>query len=271
MRGSHLIFVFIFLLGFAGCVLRTPPEASGGHRLPGTEDVRPEGELSFSLSPDGEWILYPSQRGTPFEPVFVAYRVATGESWDIALDDRATALATAGQGPDMKMDCWSQNGGQILLPGASATFVAEVPPGDLRWRVEPGLVSRPSPRVSNSRFSLTRPSLLEVALVDAARGHRVLARHRAQDALATGLNIDHMAPSPDGRYLAYVVVEVQGSFSTAPMAFLLDIQRDSQVEPKLLAAPVVGPVQWAPDGAKAYAFVRGTARTQGIYRWSGFD
>lgn len=248
-----------------------------GEKLAGTDDILPQGDQNFSVSPDGIWILYPIARTNPFEPAYILYDLKKQERHEIGLSARVRDLAAEGRGPLVRAGCWSPDGTQVFLPGNNILYVLDVGSTNLQWDVIEQVDSQEflyyyecpslSPDDITSIIRVYQPSDLEIQLVDVQNPEIILARHQA---LGIGVNrIDFQYPtvSPDGNQIAYIVNEYRGSFIGSSQGYILNIILEEPAGPQFLANPIFGPVRWSPDNNFVYASASGSSDSKGIYRW----
>jgi hypothetical protein len=162
------------------------------------------------------------------------------------------------------------------LPGDGILFIANVKEPQSGWTVTEPSDARefatyykcmPPDGDPNSRIAVRTRSDSEVELVDSADPSRVLATHRIRDIAATRIQVGDLTLSPDGAWLGYTVTEHRGSFVAPVRGYVLELAAPGRHEPRLLAAPVFGPIRWSTDGRAAYACVGGDGQTSAVYRW----
>lgn len=268
VRLGPVWFLICLSVALLGCA-EASESAVAGQPLAGTSDLEAMEETNFSVSPGGEWILYRSNRGSAFNPVFVLYDIAAEQGWDIPMSPQAQEAAEEGRGPLMTVSCWSLDQAAAGLRGDGRLFRTELPPGEVMWYVAPpDLQWRPWPPASTSApYAVRQESRRLVALVNVSTGE-VLETHRAQSLTATGIRAEHLSLSPDRAYLTYAVSEEQGSFTLPTRGYLLPLHAGPPGEALLLAVGVLGPVRWHPDGDVLFAAI---GRDHGLFRWSLSD
>jgi hypothetical protein len=260
----------------SGCSTVVDPIRTGGEALPGTEDIRPPGwEENFSISPDGLWLVYPSEHGTPFTPVYGFYDLTRHTRHEIGLSERARELAAEGHGPLMRAGCWDPDGRRVVLPGDGVLFVATVGSNPLEWMVETAdqearrfyydCPNRAGEADSHVRF--LQRSARAIDVVDARDSTRVLARHRLGLLIVERMAVSYPTLAPDGSKVAYVVRNFFG-FGGLSYGYVLDLASGLHAKPRLLAAPVYGPIHWSPDSHVAYACVGYGRQGTSVYRWT---
>ena len=271
--GAIYFFDWRILLGGPKTV---DPSNTAVEFLEGTNDIRITGEQNFSISPDGTWILYYSEQGNPFEPVYVLYDIEKRERHGVGLSSRAKDLAAEGRGPLRDIGCWDRSGEKVVLREEIILFALDVSSNHLEWEVLENVDAatlsyyRNCPSTSpqfESKVKVNQASPKEVHLVDAQNPERILATHEAHGATVHRILIQYPTISPDGKHVAYIVTEFRGTFVASSYGYILDITPESPTEAKPLADPVFGPIRWSPDSAFVYASAREFRKGDGIYRW----
>jgi hypothetical protein len=271
-----LCFVFVLAVVGVGWKIMMPDDSvtvalGAGKKLTGTDDITD----NFSVSPDGEWIVYSSKHGTPFKPLYVLYNVKKQERHEIGLSPRAKEISAGGLGP-LGVGCWSSDGTQVFLPtGLKALVMADVRAGELQWVVLEDVEQSKwryyfyeCPKLSDatSAVHVIQRSPSEAEIVDIRTG-RILATYRTQNILQTDIDIEYIIISPDGKHIAYLVDEHTLGWGVTPYrGYILDIWSGGAAEPEFLATGVLGPIRWEPDGNTVYAAV-GYGDDTSIYVW----
>jgi hypothetical protein len=244
------------------------PATMGGKKLVGTEDI----DESFSISPDGKWLLYDSIHGSSFKPVYALYNIAEQKRQEIKLSPRALEIAANGHGP-LGAACWNAESTQVSISTSSSLFMLDVTMEELqmvvfeddendkyRYYDECPNLSRPA-----SLVRAVQHSPREIHIVDAGNPQRILARHKAgilMHLLEIGESFSY---SPDGKRVAYLVGGAR-FFGTPSRGYLLDIKSADVVQPRLLAAPVYEPIRWGSDSNTVYARAE-SGKELSIYEW----
>ncbi|MEX0895973.1 MAG: hypothetical protein WDZ94_03470 [Patescibacteria group bacterium] len=255
------------------------PSLSGGKLLIGTDDISASGGQNFSLSPDGNKLIFQSKKGTPFLPTYVLIDLATQARREISFSPQAQAMLDQRAGPLGRTGCWDTEGKKVFLPGSDmmTLYFAEVESTQIQWEI----IKNPSedeyqlyyecPNWSAyeipSVVQVTQLSDREAHIIDVRDPGKILARHK------TGLTtsrilIDELTISPDGNWLGYTVHQYRGSFVGATQGYILNISSAETAEPQLLANPVFGPFQWDPQRNSVYTAARGLSKDSSIYQWS---
>lgn len=267
------------------------PAETGGRLLPGTGNLAYSSGHPMSISPDHRWLLFAreateepaSSDAAPhsIEPLgaYVLYDLSTERGIGIAVSEEVAELVASGRSmvlPDG--GCWQETGSglRVLLRGSVGTAFAVDPLDDApTWQVIEvdretmqdacpisGASRRPVNRVG--RFEIEGRDTRSVQIRSATNPATIFARHSSAP-ISTGLQVDHVRLSPDGRRLAYSINNALGSFVSNSVLFVVagDASSGSAAS---LASPVYA-VDWAPDGSTLYAVVR-VERTLAIYRWT---
>lgn len=246
-------------------------EAPDALLLPGTEDIAASADQNFALSPDGNWLSYTSSLGNAFEPQVVIYDLRSSRRHVVAATADAADLAAQGFGPLLHGGCWSNDSRALALPGDVALFeVAPIGPGaelsgrraDAASQARALQCQQGGARAADAvRAEQRGPQ--DVALVRVDAPHDEVARFSGSNPTTTNVEIRFLTTSPDGRHIAYVVAERQGSFVVS-RGYLHDIAApDGQ---RLIAQPVFGPLRFSYDGSRLYGFTE-TRAGRGIYQW----
>jgi hypothetical protein len=275
---SRYITLVSVIACFGACNLKSSSLPLGAAVLPGTEDVAPQGDENFALSPDGQLLLYPSGRGSWVDPVFVLYDLSTHEGHDLPLDPETRALAGRGEGPLFRARCWDEGGRRIVFAGSGGYFVADIGAGaaSLRWVAErdlPAMERRRFAALSEAPDDPHAVSVAQQAPTRAAIVRRsdltVVAEHEPEGFLVTRLFIEHVTVSPDIRRVAYVVQELRGSFAVPARGYMVSLAAVGGTAggPRLLGASVHGPMRWTPDSRTLYACVELAGRNAALVEW----
>jgi hypothetical protein len=246
------------------------PVTMGGEKLPGTEDI----DRDFSISPNGQWIVYPSKHGTFYNPLLVLYDVKKRERDEIGLSPKAKELSAMGFWL-LGVGCWNSDSTQVFLPALDnpyTLFMADMRAEELQW--EAIEVDRQTYYHYEDCLSLSdaanyiriiQHSPREILLVDAENPQKILASHKAAIPMRR-INVEgDLSYTPDGEPLGWVgdlsyspdfkqvayVVEGDLLFSTPGRGYVLDLK--SAGRPRFLGAPVYGPIRWGPDSNTIYA------------------
>lgn len=250
------------------------PTRTGGVELMGTDDISSANDRDFSLSPDGKWLTYLAEPGNPFEPKYVLYDIQKQEKRAIGLSPRARELAREGSGPLTRAGCWNSDGTRVFLPG-SFLFFANTVSRELQWEVNEKADAQESryyyecplhsPEVA-SLIKIIQKSPKEIEIVDARNPQRIFARHETDNPTIDRIAIRDMTASFDSHWITYVLEQYRGSFIAPSRGYILNISLSETPAPRLLTAPVFGPIFWSPDNTTVYASTR-LGDERGIYRW----
>lgn len=291
MTLSIVIFLLLWMLGLAGCA-RSPvassPLRTNGELLSGTTDVAVAGDVNFSLSPSGRWLVYLSSQGTPFTPLYILYDLKSQFRYEIEFSAAALQLAEQGLGPLNQLACWHSTETQVMLPAGDGLFfvasldeMASENQQDSRivWQVIEGEAVERSqqkfecPNGSEAEdipLTVRQLSSRDVEIVLRSDPTILLAHHQASNLLTSEIRISHLAISPDRQRVSYLVTEYQGSFVLPTQGFRLNLALQEQKQPFLLVAPVYGSLRWAGDSHTLHGVVndRGSSILgTGIFQW----
>ncbi len=283
----------VCLGAIAGCVDERSPEVTGGRLITGTQGLDYLGGRSFSLSPDGRWVLF--ARDTVLEPpawdqTFEEMARRTLEAYMI-LDMEGGGAARLQLGEDVvaflkrevsvhhRGGCWvpSGQGWQASLGWAIDGHLGFEPNLEgPRWRIVPAdrdlvrescrfnerYVSGP---VRVGPFLIVEPRGERVLIVDGDRPERVAAEHRAP-LIAGGVSISDITLSPDGTRISYIVNTEAFGFARNSEGYVLG---SIAGEPQLhFLSPHVSTMRWTPNSASLLANARGADGRRAIFRWS---
>lgn len=284
--------VIVFGL-IAGCarnlMLAVPisidPNSTGGTKLEGTSDIWLSGDYNFSISPKGNWILFQSNEGDSFSPVYVLLDIATQTRNEIVFSQRAEELTQDARGPyKLEFDlvgCWDEDESKVFVPSSDlqTLFYAEIGVSTVQWNVLED-VSREKfrqyyecPELSSNTSSIIQIKNMsdrEVQLVDVRNSEKIVARHRT-GVTTSRIIVDGLSISPDGKWLSYVVHQFRGSFVGASQGYIVDLTSPTAVHPRLLADPVFGPARWDSSSHMVYAVARTLSGNINIYQWKVND
>jgi hypothetical protein len=288
------VFAALVCLGsIAGCVDERSPEVTGGRLVTGTEGLDYLGGLSFSLSPDGRWVLFardtilePPEWDATFEEMarrtleaYVILDLEGGEAARLQVGEDVTAFHEREVSVHHRGGCWvpSGQGWQASLGWAIGGHLGFDPSvKGPRWRILPGdrdlvrescgyddrYVSGP---VRVGPFLIAEHRGGRVLIVDADRPERVVAEHRAP-LVAGGVSISDITLSPDGTRISYIVNTESFGFARNSEGYVLGSIGE---EPQLhFLSPHVSTMRWAPDNVSLLANARGADGRTGIFRWS---
>jgi hypothetical protein len=254
---------------------------TNGKKLVGTEDISTSG--GFSVSPDGQWIIYPSDRRTILKPFYVLYDVKKQKRHEVVLSPRAKELSADGYGPD-GAGCWDTNENKVYITGGPL-FVLDPQSDKLqleviedfeqsKWRFYDDCIS---PSDAAIYIDVIQHSPREIHLVDAGNPQKILARHTAGlfvrgiflDGYGSSTErkwIEYLSYSPDFKQVAYTVGGYM-LFQIPSRGYVLDFKSGGAAKPTFLATDVYGPIRWGPDSNTVYATVvlGGYGDNKGIY------
>ena len=277
----------------AGCVDGRSPDVTGGQLVAGTEELDYLGGSSFSLSPDGRWLLF--ARDTVSEPLgweatlqdffrrtyesYVLLDLETGDTVRFGLAEDVVALLDREVSIHRRGGCWvpTADGWQGSLGMAIDGHLGFVPgAGEALWRILPAdddvvrascgvIVPHVSRPVRIGDFLIEEVFGERVRIVDAADPDRVLADHRATR-LIGHVAISDVHLSPDGTRLAYVVHTESFGFARDSQGYVLEVTpegpRTHFLSPRL-SAP-----RWAADGTALFANAWDANGRPAVFRWS---
>lgn len=265
--------------------MASSPLRTNSKLLAGTTDVSVAGDVNFSPSPSGRLMVYLSNQGTPFMPLYILYDIDNQLRYEIGYSAAALQLAEQGLGPLNQLACWHPTETQVMLPAGDGVFfvasldkIAGESQQDSRivWQVIEGEAVERSqqefecPNESEAEdlpLMVRQLSPRDVELVLRSDPTILLAHHQASGPLTSEIRISHLAISPDRQQVSYLVTEYQGSFVLPTQGFRLNLAPQEQRQPFLLAAPVYGPLRWAGDSHILYGTVNDRDLGTGIFRW----
>lgn len=275
----------------AGCGTGSlDPAASGGAPLAGTQGTDYQGGAPFSISSDGRWMSFALDVALPADVAdnaaaladfeldrLLHFRLLNLEGGGViqpAVSSEAEAMVRAGGYLLPGAGCWT--GGVLVLRGAANRSLLldpdERPPV---WRAGPRnaeLAGCPFP----NRRPLESGDYGPVRLAAGDDGRVVLSDRRSGRELAVhepgwlpgmAIQVPYLEVSPDGRHVAYGILDHFGSFVGNTTAYSLSLTDSAGAQ--ALGAPVYS-VRWAPGDGVLYGYaglVERGATAYAIYRW----
>jgi hypothetical protein len=219
------------------------------------------GEQNFSISPDGQWLLFaegPDSRGN------VDFRLLNTRTRQVVTVE-ATPDRERSTSPLYDMGTWSDDATKVFIPGTHRSgFVIEI--GTSTARLKPFLTAQfPVRRQPKLPVVFKKVSSREIWVVDAEDQSLVLARHAANGWLTTHLEVSFIDASADGSCVTYSIDEGRGSFAGSSRSYLLKISP----RPGLwaLGRSFLGPVRFDPVDQRMYGVRQGRANGKEIRTW----
>jgi hypothetical protein len=266
------------------------PSETGGQLLPGTEGVDYLGGRPFSVSPDGQWMLFSkppaddvadapsdleSQMLRQFQ-AFVLYDLEALEGTPVELSNGAQEFVASGSTLLPDGGCWIPNDGRVVISNEFGRYLG-VDPDAARpaWEViesEPFAYGEYCPHEDTTRlepetigpFRIAHAGGRMVVIVDAHDPHKAFAMHRAPKFPGMSLMLGDVHLTHDGWRMAYTITPNLGSFVGNARGFVVSYDAPPE-HPMILASPVHA-LGWSPDGSTVYADVEHEGQTA-IYRW----
>lgn len=265
------------------------PSTTGGSRLEGTRGAAAQGGAPFSISPDGRWMSFalelpsPGNSGDDAAALaqyeldrlahFRLYDLKDGRVIRVALRPETETLVRAGGYPLLGAGCWVD--GRLLLRTAARRPLV-LDPGEKPPTWRPGAKDenvrrcpfpdrRPLKSGDYGPIRLTVGNGDRIVLSDRRNG-RELAVHSAGWLPGMEIQVSYLEASPDGRYVAYGVLDHFGSFVGNTTAYVLNLE-DGAV--RALGSPVLF-VRWAPDAGGLFGYAglaEDGATAYAVYRW----
>ncbi|MDH3214520.1 MAG: hypothetical protein OEM05_18745 [Myxococcales bacterium] len=266
------------------------PRATGGQLLPGTEGVDYLGGRPFSISPDGQWMLFSKLVADDAADAlddlesltlrqlqaFVLYDLGELKGTPLELSAGAREFAASGAALLPDGGCWIPDDGRVVVRGEFGRYLGVDPNSDRPvWEViesEPFAYEEYCPREVNQRvepatlgpFQIAHAGDRLVIIVDAHDPHKIFAMHRAPKFPGMGLLLGDVHLTHDGWRLAYTITPHFGSFVANARGFVVSYDAPPE-RPMVLGSPVYA-IQWGPDGSTVFADVE-HERQAAIYRW----
>ncbi len=277
MRGPWIRLLLVALAvgalaASSGCTTGKKPSSHGGEKLPGTGGIRRSSSMAnFSISPNGRWLLF--EAGDPESPFadFVLYDLSSESGKLVSLSAEAEELDQELRGPDLSVVRWSEDGDTAWSIGLPEAFELDATAADPRFEVvettrEPPPSDWPEPSALGLR--VVKLSEREVRLETSTSPARVLAQHRFRGLNDGAATLEWLSRSPEGDYLAYSFAG-HGTFALPTHGFLLRVAESAGAEePRLLGAPIYGPIRWHPTERFVFAMSENSSGDTAIFRWS---
>jgi len=258
---------------FWACTTGAPPEIAGGRVVSGGAAVEAIGDgACIAVSPDYRHVVYKRLLTPNGTLQFTVLNLEGDAQYGVALSPESEVLVSRHGEPDLATARFSEDGECFQLrrgdePSMRSMFRSK------HAELEPGICPSPlyaDPSASGPRFQIRQESRRSAAILDSARGGRVIVRHSLGARLDFSIGIQDLRVSPDLSHLSYVVVIGHGTFAGPRKGYVLDF-RSQNAQPLELGSPVFGPLEWLGDSERILGCARDRSGKTQVFLWRTAD